>query len=225
MSDVRRRTLPTQRVVHSTSYVHRWTVLKTDLRTSPCVFRFIVNSVPIVDCAGNDGDNWNGYASQRHEILDHVVSNRSRGVVWLSGDVHFGGMYRVEPSGAWSNIWEVIMGPLGADRDGASSLRAGQWPVTALRRYNYTGLRADPMIRTLTVEFLNAAGERIVGSRWSQMFCVVTFCESSYMRCARALDRATHAARRRIAESRRESPRTPSSSLCDRVHQRLPGRH
>ena len=53
------------------------------------MFKFIVNSVPIVDRAGADSDNWNGYASQRREILNHIDNSRIRGVVWLSGDVHF----------------------------------------------------------------------------------------------------------------------------------------
>jgi hypothetical protein len=31
-------------------------------------------------------------------------------------------------------------------------------------------LRADPTTRTLTVEFINAAGNRIANSRWSRRF-------------------------------------------------------
>ncbi len=144
--------------------------LKAGLRASPCVFKFIVNSVPIVDRAGADGDNWNGYASQRQEILSHIDGNRLRGVVWLSGDVHFGGVCKVEPTGAFSDIWEVIMGPAGADRDGPPSLRAGQWPVSVIGTHNYTVLRADPATRTLRAEFVNGAGNVIAGSRWSRTF-------------------------------------------------------
>ncbi len=156
----------------SSTYISRaqmdW--LKAGLRSSPCVFKFIVNSVPIVDRAGADSDNWNGYASQRREILNHIANNNLRGVVWLSGDVHFGGVCRVEAAGAWSNIWEVIMGPAGANRDGPPSLRASQWPVVVNNVHNYTLLRADPATRALTVDFINAAGNRIPGSRWTHTF-------------------------------------------------------
>ncbi|MDB4930407.1 MAG: Phosphodiesterase/alkaline phosphatase [Myxococcaceae bacterium] len=142
--------------------------LKAGLRESPCVFKFIVSSVPIVDRAGADSDNWNGYASQRQEILSHINNNNLRGVVWLSGDVHFGGVCSVEASGPWSDIWEVIMGPAGANRDGRPPVRESQFPVLVHNVHNYTVLRANPTTRTLDVEFINAAGHRIAGSHWSR---------------------------------------------------------
>jgi alkaline phosphatase D len=144
--------------------------LTAGLRASPCVFKLIVNSVPIVDRAGGDSDNWNGYASQRREILNVIAMNNLRGVVWLSGDVHFGGICRVEAAGPWNNIWEVIMGPAGADRDTRPSVVASQWPVLVHGIHNYTLFHADPLTRTLTVEFINGAGERIPNSRWSHVF-------------------------------------------------------
>jgi alkaline phosphatase D len=144
--------------------------LKDGLRASPCVFKFIVNSVPIVDRGGAGTDNWNGYASQRREILQHIAGNSLRGVVWLSGDVHFGGVCRVEPSGAWTDIWEVIMGPAGADRDTRPDVRAAQFPVLVHGVHNYIVLRADPNTRTLSVEFINPAGDRVPGSAWSRRF-------------------------------------------------------
>jgi len=144
--------------------------LKAGLRSSPCVFKFIANSVPIVDRAGADSDNWNGYAGARREILNHIASNRIRGVVWLSGDVHFGGVCRVEASGAWRDIWEVIMGPAGANRDARPSVVASQWPVLVHDVHNYTVLRANPTTRELSVEFINAAGNRIANSAWRHTF-------------------------------------------------------
>lgn len=155
----------------SSQYISRaqmdW--LKTGLRSSPCVFKFIMNSVPIVDRAGGDGDNWNGYASQRREILNHIVNNDIGGVLWLSGDVHFGGVCKVEASGPWSDVWEVVMGPSGSSRDSNPSLVASQWPVRVLDNIkNYTVVRANPTTRTVSVEFINAAGNRIAGSAWSR---------------------------------------------------------
>ena len=144
--------------------------LKPGLRASPCVFKFIVNSVPIVDRGGAGSDNWNGYASQRREILNHIVNNNLRGVVWLSGDVHFGGVCRVEPAGTWSNQWEVIMGPAGADRDSPPDVRAAQFPVLVSGVHNYTVMRANPTTRTLSVEFINGSGNRIANSAWSRTF-------------------------------------------------------
>ncbi len=168
----RRPSTRSENPARSSTYISRaqmdW--LKSGLRASPCVFKFIVNSVPIVDRAGGDSDNWNGYASQRREILDHIANNRLRGVVWLSGDVHFGGVCQVEDTGPWSGIWEVIMGPGGSNRDSRPVVRASQWPVMVYGVHNYTLFRADPASRTLTVDFINASGGRIPGSRWTHTF-------------------------------------------------------
>ncbi len=156
----------------SSTYISRrqmdW--LKAGLRSSPCVFKFIVNSVPIVDRAGADSGNWNGYASQRREILNHIDNNRLRGVVWLSGDVHFGGVCRVEAAGPWSDIWEVVMGPSGSNRDGRPPIRESQWPVFVHEVHNFVRFHADPASRTLTVEFIDRDGDRIPNSRWTHTF-------------------------------------------------------
>ena len=117
-------------------------------------------------------NNWNPetISGARREILNHIANNRLRGVVWLSGDVHFGGVCTVEAAGAWGDIWEVIMGPAGANRDSRPSVCASQWPVLVHDVHNYTVLRADPTTRTLTVEFINVAGNRIANGRWSRRF-------------------------------------------------------
>ncbi|MEZ4407020.1 MAG: alkaline phosphatase D family protein [Polyangiales bacterium] len=173
--DCRSERLPSTRSTNparSSQYISRaqmnW--LKSGLSSSPCAFKFIVNSVPIVNRPGGDGDNWNGYASQRRELLNHISNNNLRGVVFLSGDVHFGAVCKVEASGPWSNIWEVIMGPSGAYRDGRPPINASQFPVFVYNTHNYTVLRANPTTRTLSVEFINAAGNRIAGSAWSHRF-------------------------------------------------------
>jgi alkaline phosphatase D len=171
--DCRSERLPSTRSLNASrnsQYLSRTQMnwLKAGLRASPCVFKFIVNSVPIVDRAGADSDNWNGYASQRSEILSHINNNGLRGVVWLSGDVHFGGVCSVEAAGPWSDIWEVIMGPAGANRDGRPSVRESQFPVLVHGVHNYTVVRANPATRTVDVEFINAAGRRIAGSHWSR---------------------------------------------------------
>lgn len=156
----------------SSTYISRrqmdW--LKAGLRSSPCVFKIIVNSVPIVDRGGADGDNWNGYASQRREILRHIDDNRVRGVVWVSGDVHFGGVCRVEATGPFSDIWEVVVGPSGSNRDTRPNVRPAQWPVLVYDVHNYVLFHADPASRTLAVDFIDGSGDRIPNSRWTHTF-------------------------------------------------------
>ena len=75
------------------------TWLKQGLSDSPCVFKVILNSVPITNMPflfdlGAD-DSWVGYEAQREEILSHI-SDGVTGAVWLAGDFHFGAVTRVE---------------------------------------------------------------------------------------------------------------------------------
>ncbi|MDB4929292.1 MAG: Phosphodiesterase/alkaline phosphatase, partial [Myxococcaceae bacterium] len=145
--------------------------LKAGLRASPAVFKFIVNSVPIYGRPGGlDSDNWIAYPSQRREILGHIANNNLRGVVWLSGDIHVGGVVRMESSGPWSDGWEVIMGPGGADRRDLPDPDRSRWPVYVADRHNYTLFRADPTDRSLAVEFVDGGGSRIPGSQWTHRF-------------------------------------------------------
>jgi alkaline phosphatase D len=141
--------------------------LKSGLRTSPATFKFIVNSVPIYERPGGTGsDNWLGYPSQRREILNHIENQNIRGVVWLSGDIHVGGVVSVHAGSR--DAWEVIMGPGGADRRELPDVNRDRWPVYVGDRHNYAVIRADPSDRTLTVEFIDGTGSRIPGSLWTR---------------------------------------------------------
>jgi hypothetical protein len=128
-----------------------------------------VNSVPITNFpsqAISESDRWEGYPVQRDEILGHIHGEGLTGVVWLTGDFHFGAMTRLEPPPhPWSGQREVLMGPgdqfispawllLGLG-DGELQFSA------AMGEVNYTRFTADPtgLSPTLTVEFISADGD------------------------------------------------------------------
>jgi len=94
--------------------------------------------------------SWNlFYKDQRNEILDHVVNNAIRGVVFISGDLQFGTLARVEPIPTRDkdnhtivefgryNISEVAVGPVGTrvrpevllNSRTAAALASGQFKV------------------------------------------------------------------------------------------------
>ena len=79
-----------------------------------------MNSVPIIDfndLIGEVGaiDRWQGFPEQRTEILSHIEDNAIEGVLWLSGDFHFGLVAQVSPSGAiGDSLMEVLNGPTGS---------------------------------------------------------------------------------------------------------------
>ena len=89
--------------------------LKKGLAESPCHFKVILNSVPIIAFpelwSSLAPDRWEGYGKQRDELLDHIIDSDIRNVWFLSGDLHCGVVGRVERTGPRRRIWEILMGP------------------------------------------------------------------------------------------------------------------
>lgn len=144
--------------------------LKDGLANSPCLFKLIVNSVPISDMPSvSVSDRWEGYPAQRTEILD-FVNNEVEGVVWLTGDFHLGAMSEVGAEGSpHSAQREVFMGPGG-------QLPNPLWVVLEVGsqkdqfsfvtdKNNYVRFTADPHTDppTLTVEFVDQDGDILHG--------------------------------------------------------------
>jgi phosphodiesterase/alkaline phosphatase D-like protein len=73
---------------------------KTDveqwLSTSPATFKFVVSSIPFNDHANTDGDSWEGYLTERAELFNYIRAHHICGVVMLSGDQHWTGVFRLE---------------------------------------------------------------------------------------------------------------------------------
>lgn len=108
---------------------HQMKWLLTAVKDSTAVFKFILNSCPIGRLSDTPakrkrdkgGDRWDApdFGGQRDAILRKL--NRKGGVIWLSGDVHFGAVGSVDwhdrGSGArirYPRMCEVIMGPSGS---------------------------------------------------------------------------------------------------------------
>ena len=94
--------------------------LKGSLSESKARFKFIMNSVPITDFTDLIGeveaiDRWQGFPEQRTEILSHIEDTGIEGVLWLSGDFHFGLVAMVSPTGSvGDSMMEVLNGPTGS---------------------------------------------------------------------------------------------------------------
>ena len=94
--------------------------LKDGLSSSTARFKMIMNSVPITDMEDLIGeveaiDRWQGFASQRTEILSHIEENDIPGVLWISGDFHFGFIAQVGRTGeVGDSMMEVLVGPTGS---------------------------------------------------------------------------------------------------------------
>jgi alkaline phosphatase D len=140
------------------------TWLKDGLKSSTATFKLIVNSVPITnfpllfDFAATD--RWEGYGAQRAELLDSIVQNAVTGVLFVSGDFHLGASAAVEPSGNWSVLHEVLMGPGDQSANPLwSTLPSPQFDFKT-GTSNVTLFEADPnaVPPTIKVTFLDGAG-------------------------------------------------------------------
>ncbi len=89
--------------------------LQDGLLDSDAHFKVVFSSVPITNMPGlwdlSPDDRWEGYASQRSELLDFITGNDIQDVYFLGGDFHIGFVGRVEPEGPASRIWEIAAGP------------------------------------------------------------------------------------------------------------------
>ncbi len=90
--------------------------LKNWLLTSPAAFKFIVTSVPF-NQHGNTGsveegqDNWNNFQNERAEIFDLIRDHCIPGVMLLTGDQHWAGMFRL-PYAQPIELYEFMPNPL-----------------------------------------------------------------------------------------------------------------
>ncbi len=122
--------------------------LKNGLRASPCRFKLIMNSAPITEWPSlfqfYRTDRWEGFPTSRTEILSFIETEDIPGVIWVSGDFHFGSAGRVSPSGVGSSAIEILAGP-GAQTpsDLAAACNTPQFDY-ASGDNNYTVLTFDP---------------------------------------------------------------------------------
>ena len=126
--------------------------LKDSLAASPCTWKLVMNSVPILllDTPGWDTplaleDRWEGFPASREELLNSLEANDVQGVLFLSGDVHLGLFGRVESSGYRSTLWDAVIGPGGSTLNplGLGMDVTESWPFFKLT-YNAATVELDP---------------------------------------------------------------------------------
>ncbi|MCP4808433.1 MAG: hypothetical protein GY913_06005 [Proteobacteria bacterium] len=138
--------------------------LKETLSTSTARFKLILNSVPITDLYSlflnvEASDRWQGYEAEREDLLGHIDDQGIEGVLWLSGDFHYGALNYVSPQGrVGADQMEVMCGPSGSFINAIATLHEGddQYPIL-LGVWNYVRLELDPKLGTVLVQFVDDA--------------------------------------------------------------------
>jgi|CXWL01.1.fsa_nt_gi alkaline phosphatase D len=137
--------------------------LKDGLSASPCAFKMILNSVPIGHYGGSvytlfSSDRWEGFPTQRDDILSHIEREDIGGVLWVAGDFHLACMGRVSPKGPGSKAIEVLVGPGAQDANPLPSYPGFPQFDWASGVNNYTTFDLDPRSMEALVRYHNKHG-------------------------------------------------------------------
>ncbi len=133
------------------------------LVTSTAAFKIILNSVPITDWESiildiQAEDRWQGFPEQRSQLLSAV--GQVPGVLWLTGDFHFGAIGQVDAlGGPAQDHWEVMCGPGGSEiLEYAQVLSPNSQIPVLVKTQNATLFEADPVSGEVRVRFVDNDG-------------------------------------------------------------------
>lgn len=142
--------------------------LKEQLSASTARFKIINNSVPITDFSAYFGalgaeDRWQGYPAQRNEIIQYIDNNNISGVLWVSGDLHVGGVGHISAAGdPGASQWEALTGPSGSPISiAASHMNVDERMPVVVKVWNYTRFTANPDDGSVHIEYIADDGSVI----------------------------------------------------------------
>jgi hypothetical protein len=139
--------------------------LKAGLSESTARFKFIANSVPITDyhpmlLDALADDRWQGYPEQRTELLSFIEDENIGGVLWITGDFHFGTISKIGALGELGeDRWEVMVGPSGSTLNPLAEIydNPEQFPVM-FAAWNSTVLELDPARGEVAIRYIGDDG-------------------------------------------------------------------
>ena len=143
--------------------------LENGLLNSTAKFKFIMNGPPITQLQFLPYDRWEAWSAERTEILDYIVTNSIKNVIWLSTDFHtiIFSPVRVD---ATHNVPELVDGSIGENtlfRELPASIVTllpfvpsliTQVTEYELDRYNGGIITLDPVAETAKFDFKDRSG-------------------------------------------------------------------
>lgn len=127
-------------------------------------FRFIVTGSQFLATSGASSDSHHHYPGDRERILEFIRQNQLRGVVFLTGDVHHSGLYRMD-LGDGQYVYELTSSPLSSGSwDAAASPKANDpalIPGTLVGTQNYCRIvvSGPAMDRRLLIQCFDKADQ------------------------------------------------------------------
>ena len=121
------------------------------LSSSSALFKFVGTSVTMY---GGGSDRWDGYPKERADILSFIAEKKIRGVVFLSGDLHYCAVSTI-PRG--KGMKEITAGPLAAPMNVITNGTARRFEFFSATTFNFAKVTVDPTLKPAhaTVEFFD----------------------------------------------------------------------
>jgi alkaline phosphatase D len=118
---------------------------------SDAIFKFIATSVPM---AGSGEDRWDGYPTERAEILRYIKDKKITGLIFLSGDLHCAAITRIPKSGG---LRDITAGPLAAPLNRITNGTARRFEFFLAENFNFAKITVDPKVEPVhaLVEFID----------------------------------------------------------------------
>jgi alkaline phosphatase D len=125
------------------------------LATSSALFKFVATSVPM---AGGGIDRWDGYPTERAELLRFIREKRITGVVFLSADLHYAAVTSVPKS---QGLKDITAGPLAAPLNRVTNGYAPRFDFFLAENFNFAKITVDPAVKPAQalVEFIDQDNE------------------------------------------------------------------
>lgn len=141
--------------------------LESALPASSARFKLVASSVHVADHSELFGpdtipDRWQGHPEQRERLI--ALADADPGVVFLTGDFHYGGVQRLGPGSA---SFEICAGPAGSavwdvpEWAAAEGVSIPPMYELLLRAHNWVRIAADPDEGTLVATFFDGSGAEI----------------------------------------------------------------
>ena len=111
------------------------------LSSSSTLFKFVGTSVPMY---GGGSDRWDGYPEERSEIFHFIAGEKIRGVVFLSGDLHYAAVSLI-PRG--KGVKEITAGPLAAPVNIITNGTAKRFEFFSNKTFNFAKITVDPTLQ------------------------------------------------------------------------------
>ena len=140
--------------------------LKQQLLTSEAAFKFIAIGSQVVSRMGF-GEKYNEFSKERSELFDFIVEKNVKGVIFLSGDMHFTELCKEEWKGY--PLYDYSCSPLTSPPLPVSLLKMNNNPLRvagtkfAFRNFGRISISGEAGNRVCTMETFNRRGKK----KWS----------------------------------------------------------